>query len=135
MVPKMTEARIPSVPRRVETHLRANFTQACRLPDIARSAATSIRVMTTTFKREHQCTVHEYVTLLRLRAAVRLLIESEMKIAAIAASVGWSSHADFYRHLRRFASLSPGAARQDKSGVSMLLEQLDDWFGSHGLMA
>lgn len=127
--------RFQSLPRRVEAHLKANFTQACRLPEIARGAGASIRVMTGAFKREHRCTIHQYVSLLRLRAAVRLLIESDMKIAAISESVGWNSQADFYRHLRRFASLSPGAARLDRSGVSMLLNQLDEWLCSRGLTA
>lgn len=126
---------LQSLPRRVEAHLKANFTHTCRLPDIARGAGASIRVMTGAFKREHRCTIHQYVTLLRLRAAVRLLVESDLKIAAITESVGWNSQADFYRHLRRFAPVSPGAARLDKSNVSTLLNQFDEWLGSHGLSA
>ncbi len=126
---------LQSLPRRVEAHLKANFTRTCRLPEIARGAGASIRVMTGAFKREYRCTVHQYVSLLRLRAAIRLLVESDLKIAAIAESVGWNSQADFYRHLRRFASLSPGAVRLDKSNVPTLLNQLDEWLGSHGLTA
>ena len=72
-------------PQRVERHLTLHFAQACRL------------------------------SLLRLRAAVRLLTESDMKITAICESVGWNSHADFYRHLRRFTTLRPGAIRLDRS--------------------
>jgi AraC-like DNA-binding protein len=127
--------RVQSLPRRVEAHLKVHFAQTCRLPDVARGAGASIRVMTETFKREHGCTVHQYVSHLRLRAAVRLLTESEMKITAICKSVGWNSQADFYRHLRRFAALSPGAVRLDTSGVSVVLNRLDEWLGSHGLTA
>jgi len=118
---------------RVDGYLKANFTRRCRLPEIARGVGSSIRVMTAAFKREHHCTIHQFLSLLRLRAAVRLLIESDLKIAAIAESVGWSSQADFYRHLRRFASLSPGAARVDKANASLMLARLDEWLCSRGL--
>ncbi len=91
--------------------------------------------MTEAFKREHHCTVHQYVSLLRLRAAVRLLTESDLKIAAICESVGWNSQADFYRHLRRFSALSPGAVRLDKSSAPAVLKTLDQWLASHGLAA
>ena len=119
--------------RRVDVYLKANFRQACRLSQIARNVGSSVRVMTAAFKREHHCTIHQYLSLLRLRAAVRLLIESDLKIAAISESVGWNSQADFYRHLHRFASLSPGAARVDMQNASMLLARLDEWLCSRGL--
>jgi len=121
--------------RRVDAYLKTNFTQACRLPQIARAVGSSIRVMTAAFKREHHCTIHQYLSLLRLRAAVRLLVDSDMKIAAIAETVGWNSQADLYRHLRRFASLSPGAARVDRANASLILTRLDEWLCSRGLFA
>lgn len=120
---------------RVEAHLRLHFAQACRLRDVARSAGTSLRVMTGAFKRSHRCTVHQYVSLLRLRAAIRLLTESDMKIAAICGSVGWNSQADFYRHLQRHTRLSPGALRSDRSSATGLLKTLDEWLAAHGLAA
>jgi AraC-like DNA-binding protein len=127
--------RLQRLPNRVQAHLKVHFTQPCRLTDIARDAGTSVRVMTDSFKREHSCTIHQYVSLLRLRAAIRLLIESDLKIAAICETVGWYSQADFYRHLRQFTSLSPGAARLDKSSAQIVLNRLDEWLGSRGLTA
>lgn len=125
--------RIQPLPRRVDAYLKANFTRPCHLPQIARAVGSSIRVMTAAFKREHHCTIHQYLSLLRLRAAVRLLIDSDMKIAAVAEAVGWTSQADLYRHLYRFAALSPGAARLDKVNASLLLARLDEWLCSRGL--
>jgi len=127
--------RLQALPKRVQAHLKVHFTRPCRLTDIARDAGTSVRVMTDSFKREHTCTIHQYVSLLRLRAAVRLLIDSDLKIAAICESVGWYSQADFYRHLRQFTSLSPRAARLDKSSALIVLSRLDEWLGSRGLTA
>jgi len=126
-------APVPTLTGRVDAYLKANFTRRCRLPEIARGVGSSIRVMTAAFKREHRCTIHQYLSLLRLRAAVNLLIDSDWKIAAIAESVGWSSQADFYRHLRRFASISPGAARVDKANASLMVARLDEWLCSRGL--
>lgn len=124
---------VQSLPRRVATDLRLHFAQACRLPDVARSAGASLRVMTQAFKVEYRCTVHEYVSLLRLRAAVRLLMESDLKISAICDSVGWNSQAGFYRHLRLFTTLSPTAVRVNKSCASQILKTLDEWLASHKL--
>jgi transcriptional regulator GlxA family with amidase domain len=122
-----------SLPFRVDAYLKEHFTRACHLPQIARGVGSSIRVMTAAFKREHHCTIHQYLSLLRLRAAVRLLIDTDMKIAAVAESVGWSNQADLYRHLGRFAALSPGAARVDKASASILLARIDEWLCSRGL--
>ncbi len=127
--------KVQPLPQRVESYLRVHFAQACRLPDIARDVGASLRVITEAFKREFRCTVHQYLCLLRLRAAVRLLTESDMKITAICESVGWNSQADFYRHLRRFTTLRPGVIRVDKSCASMVLQTLDQWLASHGLAA
>jgi AraC-like DNA-binding protein len=129
------QRRLKSLPDRVQAHLKVHFTESCRLNEIARGAGASVRVMTDAFKREHGCTIHQYVSLLRLRAAVHLLMESNMKIGAICESVGWCNHADFYRHLRQFAAVSPRAARLDKSSGPIVLRRLDEWLASRGLTA
>jgi AraC-like DNA-binding protein len=61
------------LPRWVELYLRRRFPQVCHLDNVAREAGTSPRVMTKTFRREYRCTVHQFVSALRLRAAIRLL--------------------------------------------------------------
>ena len=129
------QRRLKSLPDRVRAHLKVHFTEACRLHEIARGTGASVRVMTDAFKREHGCTIHQYVSLLRLRAAVRLLIESDLKIASICETVGWYSQADFYRHFRRFAAVSPAVARSDRSSAENVLRQLDEWLGARGLTA
>lgn len=124
---------IPPLPHRIQRYLRLHFTEPCHLPDVARRTGASLRVMTGAFRTQHRCTVHQYVSLLRLRAAIHLLIESDVKIAAICASVGWNSQADFYRHLRRYTACRPGAVRSDKSSASVVLRTLDEWLAAHGL--
>jgi AraC-like DNA-binding protein len=126
--------RLKSLPGRVQAHLKVHFTETCRLNEIALGAGASVRVMTDAFKREHGCTIQQYINRLRLREAVRLLIDSDMKIAAICESVGWDSQAEFYRHFRRFAPVSP-AARPDKSSALNVLRQLDEWLIARGLTA
>ena len=123
------------LPRRVELYLRGRFSQVCHLDDVAREAGTSLRVMTKMFRREYRCTVHQFVSALRLRAAIRLLTESDLKISAISQSVGYGSQADLYRHLRRYMSCTPGAVRLNKSCGRNVLRTLDEWFRSHGLTA
>jgi len=62
-------------------------------------------------------------------------MDSNMKIGSICESVGWCNHADFYRHLRQFAAVSPRAARLDKTSGLIVLRQLDEWLASRGLTA
>ena len=123
------------LPRRVELYLRRHFPQVCHLDYVARDTGTSPRVMTQMFRREYRCTVHQFVSALRLRAAIRLLTESDLKISAISQSVGYGSQADLYRHLRRMTVCTPAAVRMNKSHGRVVLRTLDEWFRSHGLGA
>lgn len=129
------QRRLKSLPERVSAHLKVHFTEPCGLNEIARGAGASVRMVTDAFKREHGCTIHQYLTVLRLRAAVRLLIDSDLKIAAICETVGWDSQPDFYRNFRRFAAASPAATRLDKAFALNVLRRLDDWLGVRGLTA
>ena len=66
------------LPRRVERHVRAHFASACTLSKVARDAGASTRVLTRTFRQHHNCTVHQFLSSLRLRAAVRMLEQSDL---------------------------------------------------------
>ncbi len=123
------------LPRRVERHVRTHFASACTLIDVARDAGASTRVLTRTFRQHHNCTVHQFLSSLRLRAAVRLLEQSDLKISAICASVGYGSHVDLYRQLRRITRLTPAAIRSDRTAARDVLRTLDQWLGSHGFAA
>ena len=120
------------LPRRAERHVRAHFTSPCTLIDVARNAGASTRVLTKTFRQHHNCTVHQFLTSLRLREAVRLLEESDLKISAVCASVGYGSQVDLYRQLRRITRLTPAAIRRDRTASRDVLRTLDRWLGSHG---
>lgn len=120
------------LPRRVERHVRAHFASACTLIDVARDAGASTRVLTKRFRQHHNCTVHQFLSSLRLRAAVRLLEQSDLKISAICASVGYGSQVDLYRQLRRLTRLTPAAIRRDRMASRDVLRTLDQWLGSHG---
>jgi AraC-like DNA-binding protein len=120
------------LPRRVERHLRAHFASTCKLIDVARDAGASTRVLTKTFRQHYNCTVHQFLCSLRLRAAVRLLEESDLKISAVCASVGYGSQVDLYRQLRRITGLTPAAIRSDRTAARDVLRTLDQWLSSHG---
>jgi AraC-like DNA-binding protein len=123
------------LPKRVEIHLRAHFADACRLSDLAHDMGTSPRVLTKEFRRQYNCTVHQFLSLLRLRAAVRLLEESDLKVSAIGTVVGYGSTVDLYRQLRRVTRLTPAAIRANRAGALAVLRTLDQWLSSHGLAA
>ena len=123
------------LPKRVEIHLREHFAHTCRLVDLARDTGASPRVLTKAFRHQYDCTVHQFLSMLRLRAAVRLLDESDLKISSICAAVGYGSQVDLYRQLRRYTRLTPAAVRASRAEARVILRMLDRWLGAHGLAA
>src|SRR5258705_10398173 len=85
---RLHEAAQPSPPEAVAVRIRqfisANSTQRLTLPAIARAIGCSVRTATSTFRAYYQLTICEYLVRLRLLHATKLLIETDLKLAAVA---------------------------------------------------
>ena len=67
------------------------------------------------FTKETGMTPYQYRSTQRLRAAQKMLIETEMSLKEIAAAVGYYDAFAFSHRFKQFAGLSPSAFRQEAS--------------------
>lgn len=96
---------------RIRDHVDRHAAEPLTLPRIARALGVSVRRLTVEFRRRFGMTIHDYLTVRRLDEAVRLLVETDLKIVAVAARVGFRDQTALYRHLSRRVQLTPAEIR------------------------
>jgi len=93
----------------VRLHLAARFASQLRLADVAAAFGVSPFHLCRAFREETGTTLHRHVTELRLSAALERLAEGA-PLAAIAADVGFSSHAHLTTAFTRHFGTPPSRA-------------------------
>ena len=93
--------------RRARAHLAAGYRQALPIADVARSAYLSPFHLARVFRAVTGVTVHQYLTRLRLRAALHGFAEPGRLFDDLAASVGYSSQGHFTQVVRRELGMTP----------------------------
>ncbi len=83
--------------RGAEHYLREHYSQKLAVDSLAQHLRCSPTYLQRTFKEVTGFTLREYQSELRLREALRLLEESDLKIEAIARHVGYRSKKDLYK--------------------------------------
>jgi len=96
---------------RIRQFLSTNSTRSLTLLTIAKSVGCSVRTATTAFRVHYKITVFEYLTRLRLLHAIRLLRETDLKLAAVALLVGFRDKVSLHRHFLKRAYVTPMAIR------------------------
>jgi AraC family transcriptional activator of pobA len=87
-----------------------------RLPELADVLALTPAYLTAELRRKTGRTAMEWVTARRLRAARRLLLESELSIAEVAAAAGFADGSHLSRHFQAEFKTSPGRWRNESLG-------------------
>lgn len=80
-------------------------------PDLEEVGLTSRRI-TDIFKQEYGMTPREYTDSLRLRAAKKMLVETDKKIIEIAWDAGFSSLSSFNRFFKKKTGMTPTEYRK-----------------------
>lgn len=104
------DPRLAQAIRLMETHIDAPLTTQA----IARRVGLTGRALETIFKRAIDETPGAYYLRLRLSAARRLVLDTRLAMADIAARTGFSSAAAFSRAFARDFGLPPSLLRQGK---------------------
>jgi YesN/AraC family two-component response regulator len=91
------------------------------LVELASMLGTNERKLTEIFRQRVGMTVFDYFSEMRLETARHLLMESQMRIQAIAGHVGYRNAGDFTRAYRRRYGLSPREYRQRHRGEPRIL--------------
>ncbi|MFK8252763.1 GlxA family transcriptional regulator [Ancylobacter terrae] len=104
------EPRVAEAIRLMETHIDRPLTIAA----IARKAGVSTRGLETLFARTVEVSPGAYYVTLRLNAARRLVLDTNLPIADIAERTGFSAIASLSRAFRRQFGAPPSAARRKR---------------------
>lgn len=92
----------------IRDHIRENI----MVTDISRAAGLSRRALEIKFRREIECSIHEYVRRTRTDQIVRLLVQTDLPIGQIAESLGFLDIQHFARYFRASKEMSPLAYRR-----------------------
>lgn len=92
--------------------LAARFRERLTIGAIAGLVHSSPFNLCRIFRANSGMAIHEYLTQLRLRAAVDLLLDSKMPLSDLALAVGFASHSHLCDAFRREFSTTPSEARR-----------------------
>jgi AraC-like DNA-binding protein len=106
------EAHPLSCAREAETYLKEHFRLPVSAANVADQLACPPAFLRRTFKQLTSKSLLEYQSELRLKAALRLLSESDLKMEAIALEVGYRSKKDLYRVVQAHMACTPMEYRQ-----------------------
>lgn len=95
----------------VFSYIQQNYTEPISLEKLAMLAFLSPKYFSRQFKTLTGLTVTEYTQKLRISHACRMLAETNLPIAQIAAETGYSDMKYFTRIFRRIMGMSPGEYR------------------------
>jgi AraC-like DNA-binding protein len=91
------------------------FAENLGLEDIARAVHSSPFHLARIFRRETGLAIHQYRNRLRLRAALKRLVEQENDLTALALDLGFASHSHLSDTFRRAFGVAPSACRRQAS--------------------
>lgn len=99
--------------RRALDFIGDNLTRDLSLADIARAANTSERHLHRLFKGAVGVSPHQYVIRGRVEEAKALLRRTDLTVAEVAVSSGFSHHQHLNRHFKRLTGTSPERFRRE----------------------
>lgn len=95
-------------------YMRAHLDESLNLDSIATAISRSPSHFARQFRSELGVPPHQYLVNLRLETAQRMLAQTKMPIAAIAASCGFSHQEHLTRFFKRRCATTPAAFRRSK---------------------
>jgi AraC-like DNA-binding protein len=92
---------------RIFDYITHNYKNDIRIDDIARITALHPNYITALFRKESGINITDYILMLRVYEAQRLLLTSDMKIIDIAMEVGFGSMSNFYKYFKKTCDKNP----------------------------
>lgn len=94
-------------------YLFDHFTEPISLKEMSRTLYISEQHINRMLKRKYNETFLQRLTRMRMVRAAQLLKSTQLSIADIAYSIGYSSTHNFYTHFRRFYGCTPAAYKKE----------------------
>jgi AraC family transcriptional regulator len=104
--------------KRVEEYVRANFMLSFTIEDLARTAEVHPAHLSRVFRRNHRCTIGEYVRRLRVEFAAEQLITTEIPLGEIALTAGFADQSHFTNTFKSRFGFTPSAYRKLRKSSS-----------------
>jgi AraC-like DNA-binding protein len=98
--------------KRVTEYILHNFDRDISLPEIASIASMGVTAFCNFFKEQYRVTFVEYLTMVRLGHACKLLSERNQNIVEIAYECGYNNLANFNRQFKKFKKMTPSDYRK-----------------------
>lgn len=98
--------------QRVFARIEAEFAEPLSIAQLARDEGIHPVYLARAFRRLHGCGPADYLRRLRIDHAARLLSQTDLPLARVAAAVGYADQSHFHRQFRRRMGATPGAYRQ-----------------------
>lgn len=108
---QVRESRQTPPIKKAVAYINANYSRSIGLEDIASVVGLSPAYLSRLFKKEMGRTVIDYLTLVRIEAAKRLLWEGKASLEEIAEAAGFKEVTYFSRVFKREVGVSPGVFR------------------------
>jgi AraC-like DNA-binding protein len=112
------DAHSMSCAREAEAFIKEHYREPIAASALAEQLSCPGTFLRRTFKQLTGRSLLEYQSELRLRAALRLLSESDLKMEAIAYDVGYRSKKDLYRVVQAHLKCTPLEYRQQMRGTA-----------------
>jgi AraC-like DNA-binding protein len=109
---EMASGLAPRLVRRIQQYVNAHLDSALNVDELAASVGLSASYFSRAFARSVGSTPHDYVIRRRVLRAQQLLAETDLGLAQIAVTTGFSDQSHFSRRFRQLAGLSPKAFRE-----------------------
>ncbi|WP_228551094.1 AraC family transcriptional regulator [Sporosarcina cascadiensis] len=96
---------------RLRKYIDTHYYEVINPSNIATRIGLSARHMNSIFKEEYEITPMQYLSMVRVEVAKKLLIETNNDIASICFEIGFESLSTFYRLFKSFTNFSPNNFR------------------------
>jgi len=96
---------------RLRKYIDTHYYEEINPGNIATNIGLSTRHINTIFKEEYAITPMQYLSMVRMEVAKKLLIETNNDIASICFEIGFESLSTFYRLFKNFTDFSPNKFR------------------------
>ena len=94
-------------------YINAHYTEALSLSAIAKHVNCNAPHLSESFHKKMNLTIKEYITILRIKRAKKLLVTTNEPISTICYESGFSSLASFNRNFLALENVSPSAYRKN----------------------
>lgn len=101
----------PNIINQIKYHISTNYSDNISLETIAQKYHFNHCYLSYLFKKETGINFSNYIIDVRLEAAKRFLIETDMSVSEIAAKVGYSNEKSFFHLFKRKIKVSPNRYR------------------------